>query len=70
MKVKINKEECISCGSCEAMNEKLFKLDDEMKSEYIGEGDVSIDEVLEVAKICPVMAIEVYDDKDKKIYPE
>ncbi len=70
MKVKINKEECISCGSCEAMNDKLFTLDDEMKSEYIGEGEVNIDEVLEVAKICPVMAIEVYDDEDKKVYPE
>lgn len=70
MKVVIKHDDCIGCGSCQAMNEKLFKLNDEMKSEYVGGGEVSIQEVLEVAKVCPVLAIEVYDDEGKKVYPE
>ncbi len=70
MKVNIKKEECIGCGSCQAMNEKLFMLDDDMKSEYIGDENVSIDEVLDVAKVCPVLAIEVFDDEGKRVYPE
>ena len=70
MKVNINKGECIGCGSCQAMRDDLFKLNDEMVSEYIGGDSVGIDELLEVARVCPVMAIEVFDDNGEKIWPE
>lgn len=70
MKVIVNQDECIGCGSCQAMNEKLFKLNDELKSMYIGGEGVTVEEVLEVAKVCPVMAIEVYDDAGNKLYPQ
>lgn len=69
MKVVINQEECIGCGSCQAMNDKLFKLNEDLKSEYIGGDLAKLEEVMEAARVCPVMAISIFDDEGKRIYP-
>ncbi|MBU0648333.1 ferredoxin [Patescibacteria group bacterium] len=71
MKVKIIKDQCIGCGSCVAVEPDLFEIDDDMKSKFIGDIDkVSLEKLIEVAEICPVLAIEVYDDNGKKVYPK
>ncbi|HPH78765.1 MAG TPA: ferredoxin [bacterium] len=70
MKVNINKDECIGCGSCQAMQDKLFRVGDDLVSEYIGGEEANIEEVLEAARVCPVMAIEVINDAGHKRWPE
>jgi len=54
--IKIDKEKCIGCGSCEAVCPKVFKLNEEtFKSEAI---DADNDDcVQEAIDICPTQAI-------------
>ena len=60
MKVKVNKDECISCGMCIDICPEVFSYDEEDKSQVTCE-DVSNqleEKVLEAKNSCPVDAIE------------
>lgn len=71
MKVKVDREKCIGCGTCQVIEPELFRIDDDMKSEFIGDlSKVDLDKLKEAASVCPVMAIEVFDDNEQKVYPE
>lgn len=67
MKVSLDLEKCISCGSCENVCSEVFKMDENMKIHLQGgtkEGKVETKEVesnclREAADICPVQAITV-----------
>lgn len=68
MKVKIDQETCIGCGSCVAVCSDVFDLDDEGKarlknSEKPAEGRVESGCLKEAADICPVEAIILEDEK-------
>ncbi len=52
------------------MQDKLFRVSDDLVSEYIGGEEANIEEVLEAARVCPVMAIEVINDAGHKRWPE
>ncbi|MFA4931087.1 MAG: ferredoxin [Patescibacteria group bacterium] len=70
MEVKIDRAKCIGCGTCQAIEPELFKLDDDMKSVFIGDLSlVDLERLKAAAAVCPVQAIEVYDDAGKKMYP-
>lgn len=70
MRVEIDKELCIGCGSCEAMTPDLYKLNSEMKSEVVGKmEDYSLEQLIESAEVCPMRAIKVYDGVGKLVYP-
>lgn len=71
MKVNIKRDDCIGCGACQSMNGEMFELDGEHKSTFKEENksNFSADQVREVAEVCPMDAIEVYDDDGNKIYP-
>ncbi len=69
-KVKIDEQKCIGCGTCVAMAKDTFAMNSENKAEVkMGEHDED-EAVLQAAKSCPVAAIEVEDEKGKKVYPE
>ena len=59
MKLKVNKDVCISCGACEAICDEVFQIDDE------GVATVIVDEIsdelkesaLDAQEGCPVGAI-------------
>lgn len=61
MKISINKDACIGCGTCAAISEDLFEINDE------GLAEVKVEEVPEDKKesakeasdSCPTAAIEV-----------
>lgn len=61
MKVKVDQENCIGCGMCIDICPKVFKYNDEGKSEPVSEEvpeDLK-DKTLEAKNVCPVDAIEV-----------
>ena len=61
MKVKVDQESCIGCGMCIDVCPKVFKYNDEDKSEPIMQEvpeDLK-DKALEAKNVCPVDAIEV-----------
>ena len=67
MKIKIEREKCIGCGSCAALCPKYFEMADDGKSSIKGAVKQDIEE-LEVVKIecaesaaeaCPVQCINI-----------
>ena len=66
-KIKLEREKCIGCGSCQALCPKYFELQDDAKSHIVG-AEKKENEELEVAKIecaesaaetCPAQCIHV-----------
>jgi len=63
MKITINKQKCIGCGSCTAVCPDLFELEDDraqLKKEAENKEDDETKKCAqEAADICPVQAIKV-----------
>lgn len=68
-KIKLEREKCIGCGSCQAVCPKYFELKEDGKSSVIGaQKDANGNDELETEKIecaeaaaeaCPVQCIHV-----------
>lgn len=58
MKIKIDREICIGCGSCQVVCPDFFELDEENKA-YVKEIESGADDecVQEAIEICPVDVI-------------
>ena len=68
--IKVNREACISVGSCEAIAPNVFGLDAEGIA-FVKDKDAdTLENVLEAAKSCPVNAIYVYDAEGNKLWPQ
>lgn len=65
MKIKVNRDACISCGACEAVAEDIFELDEDGISKA-KISKTSNDEEASLAKeaseSCPTGAIEVSEN--------
>jgi len=65
MKVTIDQEKCISCGSCSAVCSDVFELDENSKAcfkEGNSPTELEIDDpgcIDEAVEICPVQVIKV-----------
>lgn len=82
MRVKVDRDLCISAASCIALLPEVFELDEEGKavmkendgsktSEWTDYSKLSAEAkmVLEAAKSCPTSAIIIEDDSGKQVYP-
>lgn len=59
MKIKIDEEKCINCGSCSSVCPDVFEMSDENKIQIKAGKEESDDScVQEAIDICPVQAIE------------
>ncbi len=59
MKINVDKEACIGCGTCVALAPNTFNLDAEGKSEVVdAAGDPEVD-IRKAAEACPVSAIKI-----------
>ena len=59
MAIKINKDLCIGCGTCEAVCGKVFKLNEETSKAEVTNPNAE-DECIKVAsEMCPQKAISV-----------
>jgi len=63
MKIKINQEECIGCGSCSAVCLDVFDLNDEnkaiVKDTNSDQGESNDECVKEAVDVCPVDVIKI-----------
>jgi len=63
MKVIINEDLCVGCGTCAAIAPELFKMNDEGKAVFIGEVNDETMEVLDRAiSMCPTTAISKVEE--------
>lgn len=68
-RIEVDRDTCISAGSCVAIAPKTFQLDEEGKVKLAdpkGNDDATI---IAAAKSCPVDAITLYDEAGKKVWP-
>lgn len=70
VKIRINLEKCLGCGTCAALAPNTFELNADNKSVVKNPTEDSEAAILDAAKACPTEAIEIEDDNGKKIWPE
>ncbi len=78
MRVKIDRDLCMSAGTCFVLAPNTFEPDDELKAkvkksakqnpENIG-GKDSEEDIIAAAKSCPVLAIILESDEGKQTFP-
>lgn len=63
MKVVVNRDNCIGCGACEAIDSDVFQLDDDGISTVVCKDFSKVDEdtLNEAVESCPTSAIEKED---------
>lgn len=61
MKVKVNKDKCLGCGTCVALAPEVFEIGDYGKSKVKSDADLQKNkELIKQAKdACPTQAIEI-----------
>ena len=57
MKINIDKEKCVRCGTCVALFPEYFRFDDNGDIEVIGLENISPEIIKKVVDSCPVQAI-------------
>ncbi len=69
MRVRVDRDLCLSVGNCVALAPTVFTLDEENKAVVLDPSSVDDDTLLEAAESCPVDAIVVEDDEGHQLYP-
>jgi len=70
LKIKIDKELCVSVGSCVAIAGKTFKLDEDGIVTIINPDGDDEQTILAAAQSCPTKAIEVFDAEGNQLWPK
>ena len=65
MKIDIDKDLCIGCGTCVSIAPKSFKLTDDDKVEVIKPQEDDEAKIKEAIDSCPVSAIKSIDQDEK-----
>ena len=69
MRVEVKRDLCIGAATCVTVAPKTFEMDDEMKAIVKAELGDDADTIMEAARVCPTLAIYIYDDNDQQIFP-
>lgn len=68
-KVVVDRDICIGAGPCAVLAPNTFKIVNG-KAEIIDITTDSVEDIIDAAKSCPVLAITVYDENGTVIYPK
>ena len=76
-KIIFNREECIGCSACAAVNPKFWEMKDDAKShlinsnlegkEYVLETSKNYEDNIDAAESCPVNCIHIFKEDVKII---
>ena len=69
MRVRIDREKCVSAGNCVVTAPTVFILDDEEKATLLEVQSVDDDTLRVAAELCPTEAIVLETDDGEQIYP-
>lgn len=69
-RIVVDRVKCIGANSCVAVAPGVFQLDDENLAYIVDPDSADDDTVLMSAQSCPVLAIMLYDEDGKQIFPE
>jgi ferredoxin len=69
MRVRIDREKCVSAENCVVTAPTAFILDDDGKACLVDPGSISDDMLWMVAELCPTEAIVLETDDGEQLYP-
>lgn len=69
-RIVVDRVKCIGANSCVAVAPGVFQLDDKNLACIVDPDSTDDDTILMAAQSCPVLAIFLHDEKDKKIFPD
>lgn len=69
-KIVVDRIKCIGARSCVAVAPGTFQMDGENLAYIVDPNSEDDDTVLMAAQSCPVLAILLYDENGKQIFPE
>lgn len=69
MRIEVKRDLCIGASSCIAIAGGVFELDSEMKAVVKDAGGADWGTIVEAARACPTLAIFLYDDDGKQVFP-
>lgn len=69
-KIEVDRNLCIGAASCIAVAPEVFELDGENKAIVKNPTGADVQTILDAAKSCPTLAIKLYDENGKLVYPE
>ncbi len=69
MRIEVRRDLCIGASSCIAVAPGVFELDSEMKAIVKDGKGADASTILEAARACPTLAIFLYDDDGKQVFP-
>lgn len=69
-RIVVDRVKCIGANSCVAVAPGVFQLDDENLAYVVDPDSTDEDTIMLAAQSCPVLAVLLYDDQGKKIFPE
>ena len=69
MRIEVKRDLCIGAAACLAVAPDVYILDDEMKAVVTNPKGADDNAILESAKACPTLAIYIYDDDGKQVFP-
>ena len=68
--VKIDSQSCASSGRCVGAAPKGFALDDDHLGTVLpGSGEILLDQLIQIAKNCPTLAISLFGEDGEEIDP-
>ncbi len=69
-RIVVDREGCIGAQSCVVVAPGVFQMDDENLA-YVTDPDSTDDDMIMLAaQSCPVLAVYLYDENGKQIFPE
>lgn len=69
MRIEVKRDLCIGAASCLAVAPGVYELDSELKAVVKDPKAADEQTILESARACPTLAIFLYDDDGKQVFP-
>ena len=69
MRVRVDREKCVSAENCIVSAPTVFVLDEDGKARLLDPASIAEDALWMVAELCPTEAIILEDDDGQQLYP-
>jgi ferredoxin len=69
VRIRIDREKCVSSGNCVVTAPTSFLLDSEQKARLVDPESVDDDTLILAAEMCPTEAIVLESDDGEQLYP-
>jgi ferredoxin len=69
-RIVVDRVKCIGARSCVAVAPGVFQMDDQNLAYIVDPESTDDDTIMLSAQSCPVLAILLYDENGKQIFPE